>query len=78
MKTLKEERKIIMRAVWETANLKKVDHRNYAVKIAAEIANRRGVNVASADYLHDIFIQQLKKWYCEDCGYLYKYCLCIH
>ena len=61
----KEERKIIFRAVNEAVNeacKNDLDRsRQEVAALAARFANRRGVNIASAPYLHDIFCEALDK-----------------
>jgi len=59
----KKEREIIFKAVRDA--IKKFDYefitRNEVAREAAEIASRRGINVQSAPYLQDIFMESLDK-----------------
>ena len=57
----KEERKIIFRAVNEACKNDLDRSRQEVAALAARFANRRGVNIASAPYLHDIFCEALDK-----------------
>jgi hypothetical protein len=63
MKTLKEERAIIFRAVREAKNKQDFDRpdRESATCEACIVSSRRGVNIASANYLNDILIEALDK-----------------